>query len=394
MEPGMSRAHAIIESGGDAAFAKPSRLSRLAVEIRHDLDLQPEDAAALGGLIGSRPDLGVFLSPAWLSGFFAEPPEGCAPALLLARDEHGLRGVMPIAIHRMRTHVRVGLLGGGAGSDRVDLLAAPRFETACADAMMTWIAETFGRAAFIVELRDVPAESPLWGAVHRANAGRTRGLALQPREIYTLPYLDLTESASPLKSLDKHRRWLERRGRLRIETLHESSDALAAFDALIAFLHVRWRGRDGGSALDQPRLRRFHRHAIPLLLRAGHLRMLRVSSDMRTIAVFYGLAAGKWRGYYLAGYDREWAGRIHLGQLTLAAAIEAAAKEGAAEFDFLKGVESVKYLWPVRERSSMDADLFSENLASQITRGVRATRHVAGAGVKAARCALSTASRQ
>jgi CelD/BcsL family acetyltransferase involved in cellulose biosynthesis len=391
MEPGMSRAHAIIQAGVAPPSAKPSTPSCLTVEIQNDLRLRAEDAAALDTFIGSRPEVGVFLSPAWLSGFFAEPPDGCEPSLLLVREDHRLRGVMPIAVHRTRTHVRVGVLGGGAGSDRVDLLAAPRFATACADAMMAWLNETFGHAAFIFELRDVPAESPLWGAVHRANAERTRGLALQPREMYTLPYLDLTESAAPLKSLDKHRRWLERRGRLRIETLHDPVDALAAFDSLTAFLHARWRGHDGGSALDQPRLHRFHRHAIPQLLRAGHLRMLRVSSDMRTIAVFYGLAVGEWRGYYLAGYDREWAGRIHLGQLTLAAAIDVAAKEGAAEFDFLKGVERVKYLWPVRERLSMDADLYSEDTTSQITRAARATREAAAAFVKSARCALSTA---
>ena len=82
--------------------------------------------------------------------------------------------------------------------------------------------------------------------------------------------------------------------------------------------------------------------------------MIRLSADMRTIAVFYGLATGAptgvprtaaasggprggWWGYYLAGFDREWAGRIHLGRITLAAAIECASREGAAEFDFLKG---------------------------------------------------------
>ena len=390
----MSRAHAMIEPGVERRSAKAPMPAPLTVETRTHLDLSPEDADALDTLIAGRPEVGVFLSPAWLSGLFAERPEGGEPALVVVRDDQSLRGVMPIAVHRTRTHVRVRLLGGGLGSDRVDLLAAPRFETACADAVVTWLDRTFGRDAFILELRDVPADSPLWGAVHRASAEGKCRLVLQPRELYTLPYLDLTESASPVKSLDKHRRWLERRGRLRIETLQEPGEALAALDSLTAFLHARWRGRGEGSALDQPRLQRFHRHVIPLLLRDRCLRMLRVSSDMRTIAVFYGLAVRQWRGYYLAGYDREWAGRIHLGQLTLAAAIDAAAREGAMEFDFLKGVEPVKYLWPVRERSSMDADLYSDNTASQVIRAARTTRDVAGAFVKSARCAFSAASRR
>src|SRR5207244_3580982 len=117
---------------------------------------------------------------------------------------------------------------------------------------------------------------------------------------------------------------------------------------------------------------RFHRHVLPRLLREGRLRMIRVLADMRPIAAFYGLSSatpvttadrpagpGRWWGYYLGGYDRDWAGRIHLGQITLAAAIDLASRDGASEFDFLKGAERVKYLWPVRERVTVDADVYS-----------------------------------
>lgn len=402
MEQGVSRVPATIESSAEPRSAKaPTPPARLTVEIRNDFDLRPEDAAALEALIESRPQVGVFLSKAWLSGFFAEPPSGFEPFLVLLREGGDLRGVASIALRHTRTHVRVGLLGGGIGSDRVDLLTARGFEAACSDTFVSWLGEAFGERAFIFELRDVPAESPLWGAVHRANAERTRRLALQPREIYTLPYLDLAEVSSrladgafplghSLKSLDKHRRWLERRGRLRIETLQDPGEVLAAFESLTEFLHARWRGQGDGSALDSPRMRRFHRHVIPLLLGDGRLRMIRLSTDMRTIAVFYGLAGSGWWGYYLAGYDREWAGRIHLGQITLAAAIDLASRDGATEFDFLKGAERVKYLWPVRERSSLDANAYSEHSGSQFTRAAWATREAAGAFVKSARDLFST----
>lgn len=364
----------------------PSADGRVTIDVQQRLDLQPADAAALDGLIKSRPHVGVFLSGAWLSSLFEDPPEGDEPMFVLLRDGQTLRGVAPMAVRRTRTHVRISLLGGGAGSDRVDLMSARGFETACSDALMAWVAETFGRHGYVLEYRDVPAESALWGALHRANAEGTRLLAFQPRDIHTLPYLDLAEPRTgATQALAKHRRWLERRGRLRIETLHDRDEVLAAFESLTAFLHARWHGHPNGSALDRPHLQRFHRRAIPLLLRDGQLRMIRLSSDMRTVAVFYGLAVGKWWGYYLAGYDREWAGRIHLGKLTLAAAIDAAAREGATEFDFLKGVERVKYHWPVRERATLDADVYSESSASQFSRAARATREAAGALVKSAR---------
>jgi CelD/BcsL family acetyltransferase involved in cellulose biosynthesis len=113
--------------------------------------------------------------------------------------------------------------------------------------------------------------------------------------------------------------------------------------------------------------------------------MIRTTADGRTVAVFYGLAAGAWWGYYLAGYDREWAGRIHLGQVNLATAIEMAAAEGAAEFDFLKGAEPVKYVWPVRERTAIDADVFSRGCGVQLARASRATRDATAALSKSAR---------
>ena len=362
----------------------------ISVEIKRDLDLQDADAAAHDALIESRPDVGVFVSRSWLSGLFAEPPNGVEPMLVLLREGETLRGVVPIGLLHARTHVRIGLLGGAAGSDRVDLLATRGCETRCADAFIAWIAETFADRGYVIELRDVPAGSPLWGAIHRANGDGDRPLAFLPRDVSTLPYLDLTEGRNEtLKSLDKHRRWLEKRGRLRVDLLQDPAEALIAFDSLTGFLHARWNGHGDGSALDSPRSHRFHRHVIPLLLNDGRLRMIRIAIDMRTVAVFYGVSIGNWLGYYLAGYDREWAGRIHLGQVTLAAAVDLAVREGVREFDFLKGVERVKYLWPVRERSSIDADAYSAHSSAQLNRAARAGRDAAAACVKSARHVIS-----
>ena len=363
-----------------------TRTGRIAVEIRRDLDLHADDAAAMDSLIAARPHVGVFVTRAWLSGLFEEPPLGVEPLLVLFRDGDALRGFAPIGIAAARTHVRIVMLGGGAESDRVDLVAARGCETACADAFMAWVAESFGRQGYVLELRDVPAESSLWGAVHRVNESGERRLAFLPRDVHTLPYLDLSEGRNEsLTSLAKHRRWLERRGRLRVELLRDPSEALTAFTALADFLYARWNGVGQRSALDAPATVRFHRHAIPLLLGDDRLRMIRISSDMRTVAVFYGMAIGSWWGYYLAGYDREWAGRIHLGQITLATAIDMAAREGALEFDFLKGVERVKYLWPVRERAAVDADAYSPHWGSQLNRAAHAGRDAAAATVKSAR---------
>lgn len=394
----MSGVHAVAPAVAQAPAldAPPTATGPLSVEFRTTSDLRGEEAVSLDRLLAGRPEVAVFLSHPWLSGFFNQPADGVAPALMLLRQGPCLRGVVPIAVREAATHTTVSLLGGAFGSDRVDLVAARGFEAAASDAFIQWVCASFQRKGFVLELRDVPAYSPLWGAMHRATAdGAIRG-ALQPRDLSTLPYLDLKERSSSLpaaapslasaRSLQKHRRWLERRCRLRIEVLEDRDEVADAFGWLVTFLHARWRGTSERSALDDPRTRRFHEDALPLLLRAGCLRMVRLTADAgRTIAVFYGMASGTWWGYYLCGYDREWAGRIHLGQLTLDAAIDLARREGATEFDFLKGAHRNKYAWAVRERTTLDADLFSDGLGPQLTRAARATREAAAGLTKSVR---------
>ena len=278
---------------------------RLHVEIREDMDLDPIDAEELNGMIAERPYVGVFLTPAWLAGFFAEPPDGVSLSVLLFRQGPKLRGLVPIAVRPTLTHVRVSLIGGGCGSDRVDLLTARGFEAVAADTFLEWLAQQFGPKGFLLELRDVPATSSIWGAIQRSGVEHTVPLALQPKEIYTLPYLLLSRnepasiaespSARALRSLSKHRRWLEHRCHLRIEQISCADDALAAFDDLIGLLRARWRGATS-SVLDDPQTVRRHRRAIPMLLADKRLRMIRVQGDERTIAVFYGISSARWWG--------------------------------------------------------------------------------------------------
>jgi CelD/BcsL family acetyltransferase involved in cellulose biosynthesis len=375
---------------------KPRRMAGpLRIEVQPDLDLAPDDEATLAALVAQRPGVGIFLSKPWLSGFFADPPPGAELALVLLREGRTLRGLVPIAVHPTRSHMRVTLLGGGVGSDRVDLLAARGFEAVISDAFFFWLGEMFGPRGVLLELRNVPANSSLWGAIHRAGAERTLPLVLQPREVYTHPYLALKAAESStlcdapstecLRSVQKHRRRLERRGPLKIELLDELAPVSEAFEILTRFLHPERSAHAKGSALTDPRAVRFHRHVLPMLLYAGHLRMLRVSSGDRTVAISYAIASGSWWGHYQTGYDREWAGRLQLGHVTLAAAIECASQEKATEFDFLKGAERVKYIWPVRERTTLDADVFSEGSAVQFARATRASRDAAAALAKSAR---------
>ncbi len=132
--------------------------------------------------------------PGW-QGFFADPPAGMSLSVLLFRQGPKLRGLVPIAVRPTLTHVRVSLIGGGCGSDRVDLLAARGFEAVAADTFLDVARQTFGRKGLPAGVAGRAGDLiDLWGAIQRAGVEHTVPLALQPKEIYTLPYLLLSRN--------------------------------------------------------------------------------------------------------------------------------------------------------------------------------------------------------
>jgi CelD/BcsL family acetyltransferase involved in cellulose biosynthesis len=372
----------------------------LRIETRSDVNWSPADLAAIDAMLDERPHVAAFLTRAWLSGLIALPPRGFDPVVVVFREGGVLRGLVPLAIRQTFAGTRVTLLGGGDRSDRVDLLAARGYEPVLADMLLEWLDGTFGRSGYVLALRDVPADSPLWAAIRRAIDEKQRPFVLVPSEVHAAPYLVLDEQdagsqherAAKAQSVARQRAHLERRGRITVDTLQAEPAVLDALQTLTRLLHARWD--DGRSVLDNPRTVQFHQHVLPLLLAEGRLRMMQMCADGRPIAVCYLLVAGtaqprngegSWCGYLLAGYDREWAGRIHLGRLVVVTAMELAARAGAREFDFLKGSERFKYYWPVRERVCIDADLYSGSPRTHVSRARLQGRHVAASLLKSVR---------
>jgi CelD/BcsL family acetyltransferase involved in cellulose biosynthesis len=73
--------------------------------------------------------------------------------------------------------------------------------------------------------------------------------------------------------------------------------------------------------------------------------------DDRIIAALYGF---EFRGrifYYLGGFDPQFS-KLNPGTLIIGHAIEEAIRDGANEFDFLRGQEKYKYAWGAKERKS------------------------------------------
>jgi CelD/BcsL family acetyltransferase involved in cellulose biosynthesis len=381
---------------------------RLVVSVRRNMDWTADELASLDAIVDARPHLGVFLTKPWLSGLLAAPSPDGEPSILVFHQHGALRGLVPLAITDTWAGMEVSLLGGAFRSDRIDLLADRGYEPRLAEQFLEWLSELGGRRGFVLKLRDVPGDSPLWGAIRRTIDEGKAPFVLVPREVHTLPYLPIEErDAGSLedrttRDTSQRRQWamLGRRGALKIDLLDDAQDVMRAFDVLTQLLRARWGA--GRSVLDDARTRLFHHSVLPELLSEGRVRMILMRSGLRPVGVCYSFAGGarladrgrSWWGYYLSGYDREWAGRIHLGRLIVATAIDLAARERAQEFDLLKGAERYKYFWPVRERVTVDADLISGTSRTQVRRASVAARHAAVSLVKAMRALLSSPSQR
>ena len=381
---------------------RPRAAARSRWSSQRDLDLPPDDAAALDALIETPARTsGVFLSKAWLSGFFAEPPDGLRARRCVLLREGGAparRGADRDRGDAPRTCASA-CSAAALGSDRVDLLAARGFEALCADAFLSWLGETFGDAGFVLELRDVPADSPLWGAIHRADAERT----LAPRapaagDSHAAVSRSRRARRSPAarrrstRVVDKHRRWLERRGRAAHRRCSRTRRGLAAFEAL---------ARLPACALARPRRRircstiraslRFHRHVLPLLLAEGRLRMIRMSADTAHVAVFYGLAAGTVVGL-LPRRLRPRMGRPHPPRPDHARHRHGPRRAGGRHRVRLpqgRGAGEVPLAGP-RARDPRRRRLLGRHPAPQLARAARATRDAAAALAKSARLRLAS----
>jgi CelD/BcsL family acetyltransferase involved in cellulose biosynthesis len=144
-----------------------------------------------------------------------------------------------------------------------------------------------------------------------------------------------------------YRNRAQRQGRLELEQADETNWELI-FEELRRLHTLRWQMRGEDGVLGDERVVRWHDEAIPLLLRAGLLRLMALTLDGRVIAVLYSLIdrerEGRVQCFYITAYSPEHAD-LRPGTLLIAYALERAAQEGVVTVDMLRGDEGYKQIW-------------------------------------------------
>jgi CelD/BcsL family acetyltransferase involved in cellulose biosynthesis len=288
-----------------------------------------------------------FQSPAWLLPWCRHIGSGRI-ASVAVRDARGdLAGLAPLYVHVDEQGRRHLFPIGIATTDSLDLLARPGHEEEIAQAVVTHVAAMGGWDVF---------EAPQLEAGALLLRGRwppqwsCQAAACEPNPVLSLR-TPLPSSLS--RKIAYARRRLAQAGRVEYETA-DAHGAPVLLDALAGLHARRWAQRDLPGVLAAEGVLGWHRECIPALLDCGVLRLLALRFEGNIIAVLYCLADPPRRAHrrwydYIGGFDPAFAA-FSPGTLLLAHAIDEARREGAVEFDFLRGAEAYKYRWGAADR--------------------------------------------
>lgn len=283
-----------------------------------------------------------FQSPAWLLPWWRTFSPGDLSAIAVWRGKD-LVGLAPLYLEPHASGWKL-LPVGISLSDYLDILCTPGQEAAVSAAIAEaalslewsqWILPDLPvRAASLSLALPQVKES---GCAHHAACP-----VLPPAGNETLVSLI---PARRRRQLRRAQRAAQRRGRVAIARCEADPETFV--DQLVRLHDARWAGRGGGvlvaSAIE------FHRNALPRLAANGLARCWLIEIGEAVVGAYYGFHHRDRAYAYLGGFDPAYAEESP-GAILIGKAIVEAAREGAREFDFLRGRESYKYGWGAVDR--------------------------------------------
>jgi CelD/BcsL family acetyltransferase involved in cellulose biosynthesis len=284
-----------------------------------------------------------------------------------------LAWLVPLYIHAPRTGETRQVLPIGIGTtDYLDGLFSPAGVSGCLGEVLAALDQA--RATWdACDWPQLRSGSPLLGS------NLPQGWEAETTTSESCPTLGLEEGAGGLRALVPPSMWnnLQYYGRRaaragRVEYVAGNAANLEElFESLLELHRARWTGRGGPGVLANPAVERMHRLALPQLLGLGVLRMYALRLDARVVAVYYGLidhasAEPRRAYYYLGGFEPGYE-RLSPGTLLVGHAIQEAIREGAREFDFLRGREAYKYMWGARDRVTFRRRLWHKSQGSTLS---------------------------
>lgn len=283
-----------------------------------------------------------FQSPEWLLSWWRHFSDGELRVVAIWDGEE-LIGLLPFYSYRESpdSDSKALLLGAGT-TDYLDGVFAPQ------------CTPNHVRSAFMV----LRGESG-WDQLHLAQLRSTSRLfqamqgqagACRPSEAcLRFPAARLAELPPKFRG---NARYYQNRARRQGELslgMADESNCLNWFEVLCRLHTERWRQRGEPGVLADERVLAWHREAIPMLQRAGVLRLYALNLGGEMIAMLYSLVdhlsrSKRTQYMYLPAYSVRHAD-LRPGTVLQALAVDDAAQEGIETIDLLRGNERYKQLW-------------------------------------------------
>jgi CelD/BcsL family acetyltransferase involved in cellulose biosynthesis len=319
--------------------------TQLKVTVVKTAEEAEQIASEWGALWERCPNATTFQRPEWIISWIDtfRPRE---PLILEIRENGELVGVAPFLIYEEGSQRIVGLMGGGV-SDYLDILIEPDRREQTLSEIMGFITQSEIHWD-VLSLTDLPAASPL--LQFAGDSG------LKPSHHDVCTELVLPSDAKHLKSvISKHKYENLRNARSRMQRIGEAHIELAMqatlnefLDALFELHAMRWKEFGESGVLADPHIQAFHREVAPELLDRKVLRFYGLRLEGRLVATLYSFFEREAVYCYLQGFDPAYAS-LSAGTLLLGAVIEDSISESTKRVDFLRGQESYKYSWGVKD---------------------------------------------
>ena len=303
------------------------------------------------------PGASTFQRPEWLLAWMKAFHPLEIRLFELRRDSH-LVGIAPLLIYPRGDEQVLAFMGGGV-SDYLDLLVDPEWVQLTVEAFRDAILEDSDWR--VLDLTDLPSDTVL--------SNSRLWEFQQPHDICSAIRLPAA-SAELLQMFSNRQRANLRNAKSRLNHSGGGEIELATAETISEFteelfqLHTgRWAELGSPGVLSDEKVRVFHREITPRLLDRGCLRVYRLRSADRTLAVIETFFEPKTAFCYMQGFDPDSA-YLSPGTQLMFAVINEAVRAGLRKFDFLRGTETYKSHWRGKPEQTYRISASREQLTS------------------------------
>jgi len=310
----------------------------------------------------------VYLTWEYLSTWLEVYGNDCKLRVLTARDDNGqLLGIAPLVIGRGTTLSRSYLrrltfmgIHGDAAAEFLDFIIEEGREEEVAAALYRTIAVDLRKEWDILELKQVPAKSPVLTKLltilpqHGAVATRLEAV---PSPFLPLPdtWEDLLSSKSKNFKKQFKNQWNRLHKRHEVVILRAGEDLCIneAFDILIRLNHHRWG--DEGQAFQSKRFVEFYRKLATEFAEKDWLYFYLMRVDGYYVAARFDFVYGDKLWNFQGGWSHDHKD-LSLGRLFIGMSMQWCIAKGLKEYDFLAGDADYKRSWSSDSRTLLSVE--------------------------------------